>query len=110
MNLQTWNKLPPDIQKIFDEMSPWAQKLHYDLGNEAGARAESVSVKAGNVLNKLTPEEKARWAKTTKPLGDTWATNMDAKGLPGKALLDEMYKIAGGHKDTVIEFTVPPFF
>lgn len=93
INLKTWNNLPPDIQKIFEELSPWAQKQFNDSANATDEKALSVFKKAGNTIIRLSSEEKARWIKATKPVIDSWAAKMDAQGLPGTAIVEEMRRL-----------------
>jgi len=93
MNLKAWNSLPPDIRKIFEELSPWAQKMFNDAANAADERAISVMKKAGNTILQIPPEEKARWVEAAQPVIDKWAAQMDGRGLPGTAIVKEMREL-----------------
>lgn len=93
VNLKSWNSLPPDIQKIFEELSPWAQKKFNDSANASDEKAISVIKKAGNTIIHLSPKEKARWMEVTKPVVDAWAAKMNARGLPGTAIVEEMRRL-----------------
>jgi TRAP-type C4-dicarboxylate transport system substrate-binding protein len=94
MNMKTWNSLPPDIQKIFLELSPWAQKLFNDSANAEDENAISAIKKAGNTIIYLSPEEKARWMEATKSVIDAWADKINGRGLPGTAIVEEMHRLA----------------
>lgn len=96
MNLETWNSLPPDIQKIFDELSPWAQELLNDAANADDEDAISLCKEAGNTFIYLSPEEEASWIEATKSVVDDWAAEIDAKGLPGTAIVEEAHRLTAG--------------
>jgi hypothetical protein len=42
----------------------------------------------------LTPEETKRWKKICKPIWDKWVGDIEKKGLPGKAILEETQRLA----------------
>jgi TRAP-type C4-dicarboxylate transport system substrate-binding protein len=94
MNLKVWNSLPPDVQKVFEDVSPWAQDLLNTAANEADTAAIAVCEKAGNKIITLPPEEKMRWVKAAKPVVDAWAAKMDSNGLPGTKIIDEISRLA----------------
>ncbi len=90
MNKQKWESLPADIQKIFDEVSSeWIEKqgLAWDRSDNEGTEF----VKS---LNKtfvtLSPEEEKAFADAVKPVLDSYTDAVEAKGLPGKAFLEDI--------------------
>ncbi|MBA4419010.1 MAG: C4-dicarboxylate ABC transporter substrate-binding protein [Syntrophus sp. (in: bacteria)] len=87
MNKAKWNSLPPDVQKIFDDVSKeWTVKqgaLWDEIDKEGLEFAKSKGVKAIH----LSKEEDARWAAKVRPLLDEYAKNVKAKGLPGDEAL-----------------------
>ncbi|OGO17793.1 MAG: hypothetical protein A2Z15_05080 [Chloroflexi bacterium RBG_16_50_11] len=87
MNLQKWNSLPPDIQKIMNDMIPeitdLADKSQAAAYNDALTRAPK---ELGTEMIKLTPEEIARWVAVDKPVIDKFIADLEAEGLPGKQL------------------------
>ena len=99
MNLDTYNRLPPDIRKVFDELFngpfrehmiwSWEQteEVGWDYGRETGVEYITLSA-----------EEKARWDATVTPVLDKWASDKDAKGLPGRAILDEFIRLVKKHR------------
>ena len=83
MNKQRYEGLPADVRKAIDETSGdwlverfggWWDKWD-DLGREA-AKAR------GNVANKLSKEERARWEKQAQPAIDAWLARMEKEGAP----------------------------
>ncbi|HUL20263.1 MAG TPA: TRAP transporter substrate-binding protein DctP, partial [Thermodesulfobacteriota bacterium] len=93
MNQKTWNSLPPDIQKIIDEMSPWAEEIQAKAW--AGTRGYAVSVaKKSNIeLIEFSPAERNRWVEISKPIEEEWAKEADAKGLPASKMVEEIRKM-----------------
>ncbi len=87
MNKEKWNALPPDVQKVFEDVSrEWIKKQGalWDKIDKDGAKfAKDKGVKTIS----LSAAENARWAASVKPLLDNYVTNMKAKGLPGDEAL-----------------------
>lgn len=87
MNKAKWNSLPPDVQKVFEDVSKeWAVKqgqLWDNIDEEGYAFAKSK----GNQVIKLSKEEDARWAAKVRPLLDEYAKDAKAKGLPGDEII-----------------------
>ncbi len=55
MNLGTWNSLPPDIQKIIDDLSPWLTEATYnaDRGYTLGIKQKWTGL--GHTIIETTP-------------------------------------------------------
>lgn len=92
MNLDVWDSFPKEIQekiieatdKLFDEVGAGLM----DKDNEEGLRW-SVEEQGMEVIY-LSDEEQDRWIKLLLPLQDEWVEEMDAKGYPGRELLDKV--------------------
>jgi len=87
MNKDKWNSLPPDIQKVIEQINEeWIEKSGkgWDDNDKAG---RDYTLKQGNKIIALSKEENDRWAATVKPLLDEYVTGMKAKGLPGEEAL-----------------------
>ncbi len=94
MNLKKWNSLPPDVQKVFEDLTP-------SVGMLAGATLDNMTRKVlaglkkrGDTIYVLSAEEKARWREKLKPLYDQAVADIDKKGLDGKAMLEKMMSLA----------------
>jgi len=87
MNKNKWNSLPPDIQKVFNEVNEeWIEK-QAKAWDEIEKEGVDFTQKRGNKVIRLTNEENARWAAAVKPLLDEYLKSMKAKGLPGDEAL-----------------------
>jgi len=95
MNLDSWNRLPPDIQKIFDEHAGAAGSRFFGqefdrYNNEA---KETVEKMKGKEIIELSDEQVEKWKKITRPVIDRWLADMKSKGLPGEAVLAETERL-----------------
>ena len=83
MNKAKWNALPPDIQKIFEQVSAeWIEKTGalWDSTDQDGIK---FITDRGNKMLPLSKEEDDKWAAKVRPLLDQYVKDMQAKGLPG---------------------------
>ncbi len=87
MNKAKWNSLPPDVQKVFEEVSKeWAVKQG-KVWDEIDKEGYAFTKKRGNQVIALTPQEDAKWAKAVKPLLDEYVAAAKSKGADGGAAL-----------------------
>ena len=99
MDIRTWNKLPPDIQQIIEklsgqERSAWAGKRKDVKESHERELLEAYDKKAGNPpIYELPADEKQRWMEISAPLIDKWATELEAQGIPGKAILRDVHNL-----------------
>ena len=83
MNKNTWNKLPPDIQKIIRDVNEeWIPK-HGKAWDEADEAGRSYVTRLKKTFYKFSDEENQKTAEKLAPMLDAWATQADKKGLPG---------------------------
>lgn len=96
MNPGSWNKLPPDIQKIMENyIGPAASDFfgkEFDRYNQMN-KAQVQAMK-GKTFIDLSPEEIKRWKETLRPVWDKWVASVEAKGLPAKAVLQETQNLS----------------
>ncbi len=88
MNLDSWNKLPEDLQQIISQVSQehfkvWA-KLHYDFMDEAAKFMESK----GMTITTFPEAERDKWRNSAavRKLTEDYIAALEAKGLPGKQI------------------------
>lgn len=92
-NLKKWQSLPPDIQKIFEDLGPWLgeELIKADSGYEAMVLGKAKEM--GHTITNPTPEEMKLWRDAVQPTHDKWIAETAAKGLPAKAVYDEVKKL-----------------
>jgi TRAP-type transport system periplasmic protein len=105
INLNTYNSFPADIKKIFDELSDGAARSKraaeaYDQSNtRIRKEVEDYHVAAGRpAIFKLPDSEKTKWRGMIQPVIDTWVKGVEAKGLPGKAMMADLETFAQQYK------------
>ncbi len=88
MNLKKWNSLPPDIKKIFTDVSEeWIE----ETGKQWNSIDTDAVVFARQLKHKFIfpkAEEASRWDKALKPVYDDYIRTMQSKGLPGKEVVE----------------------
>ena len=87
MNKAKWNSLPPDVQKVIDQVNEeWIVKTGqgWDEIDKAGAEFSS---KLGLKTIPLSSDENARWAKAVSPMFDEYVKEKKGKGLPADEAL-----------------------
>lgn len=94
MSWDTWKSLPPDIQKLFDDLSPWLTNRVAELINGVTAEGKEVMKKAGHTFIKLTPDEEKLWMNAALPLHNQVLEKMQEKGVPAKAVYEEAKRVA----------------
>jgi TRAP-type C4-dicarboxylate transport system substrate-binding protein len=95
MNKNTWDRLPPDVQKVVDELS--GEYLSVEIQGKAADKALMGALKklesTGHTVYRLSPQELKAWEKASKSAYDEWLAEMEKKGLPGKKVLDAALRI-----------------
>jgi TRAP-type C4-dicarboxylate transport system substrate-binding protein len=94
MNQKKWDSLPADVKKVIDDLGKdqalWTGKYVDNHVKEAMAWSkETYNVK----VYKLSPKEVSKWYSVLKPMTDTYLKDVGAKGLPAKAILNDVMKL-----------------
>jgi TRAP-type C4-dicarboxylate transport system substrate-binding protein len=99
MNQKTWERLPADVQKAFDEIGGLKGGLLFaSAWDGTKQRAMDKFKKAGVAISTLTPAEEARWKEKAAAIQDKWAADLSAKGLPAQQVLAEAKKLIQKYK------------
>jgi len=100
MNLDKYNSLSPELQKVIDEVSHemWLRTPQsWDEGAVEGLRYAEED--KGCELIYLSPEEGQRWLDAGAPQVDAWMERCQAKGLPAQDFYNELLRLAEEYKD-----------
>ncbi len=89
MNLKKWNALPPDVRKVFDEVSREWIDVHGKAWDEADKEGRAFTKSLGNQIITLPAQESARWKKAVRPTIDEYIKEADQKGVPGRQSVKE---------------------
>jgi hypothetical protein len=87
--------LPADVRQVLDDTTSrlWYWKQIGASWDKAEVSARQV-VAQRNQIYTLPAEERRRWREAVKDLDAKWAAELEAKGLPGKALVQEARALA----------------
>jgi TRAP-type C4-dicarboxylate transport system substrate-binding protein len=95
MNLNTWNNLTPDQQKLFtfEAQEVDAQMFGYRFNSDevaSKAKLEAKMTAAGypGIYN-LPADEAAKWQAKVQPVWDLWLKDATAKGAPAQDILND---------------------
>jgi TRAP-type C4-dicarboxylate transport system substrate-binding protein len=93
-NQDSWNKLPPDVQKTILDAQKYYRDPFYagDLGFQKKVIGDAKAM--NQTFTYLTPSEIKLWYDLVKkPIHDEWVEAAEAKGLPGRAVYEETLKM-----------------
>jgi TRAP-type transport system periplasmic protein len=90
MNQARYDSLPADLKRVIDanagaQLSQATGKT-WDNSQAAGRK---LAQERGNALHTIPASELDHWVKAAAPLYDDFVADMDKKGLPGKAMLQD---------------------
>jgi TRAP-type C4-dicarboxylate transport system substrate-binding protein len=82
MNKNKWNALPPDVQKVIEQVNEeWIVKTGQSW-DEIDKEGTEFTLARGNKVIPLSKEEDAKWGKAVAPMFDEYVKDKTAKGLP----------------------------
>ena len=87
MNKDKWKSLPPDVQKIIEQVNEEYIEKQGKTWDEIDKVGRDYTIARGNKIISLSPDENLKWEKAVKPLLDEYKKNMKDKGLPGDEVL-----------------------
>jgi TRAP-type C4-dicarboxylate transport system substrate-binding protein len=93
INLRTWNRLPPELQKIVEEVSKEYEQRVGELAKKQDDEALAAMKAQGVILTELPAAERERWALALQELPRKAAADGDRRGLPMTALLKKYIEL-----------------
>jgi TRAP-type C4-dicarboxylate transport system substrate-binding protein len=95
MNWDSWKKLPPDVQKVMDDMSLEQCKWTGEYMDKHVKESIAWSKKNHNIeIIELSKDDQAKMDKLVQPMVGKWLEEAKAKGLPADAILADMKAFA----------------
>jgi len=99
MNQAKWNALPDDVKKVIDglrkEQAIWTGQYVDNHVKEAMKWSMETYKDPKVQVYELSKEELSKWYALLKPMTDKYLKDYEAKGLPTKAILDDVIKLKG---------------
>lgn len=94
MNKARYDSLPDDLKAVIDANSgPEVSAMFGRIQQEADAGGRNVAVERGNELITLDETETGRWKEASQPVIEQWYSEMEAKGIDGRALHEKAQEL-----------------
>ncbi len=93
MNLDSWKKLPPDIQKIIEASRVWWEQETLKELDKQEAAGEELAKKAGVQFVQMDPADVAKFDEAYEKDNIKAAQALDAKGLPATKFYNEARRL-----------------
>ncbi|MFQ5826215.1 MAG: TRAP transporter substrate-binding protein [Dehalococcoidia bacterium] len=95
MNLDSYNRLPADLQALLDRLGDEIPALNA-RANDAPTAAAYEKLRAAGPVEALAPQELERWSKVLQPVVAEWIQELEGKGIAAReffnAFRDESIK------------------
>jgi TRAP-type C4-dicarboxylate transport system substrate-binding protein len=98
MNPDSFNGLPPDIQKILLDLEPWVVGRRLELEKEMDKIGVPMAEELGATFVELSPEVTQEWIDAASPVHEEWISAIEGQGKPARALYDELMKLLEEYK------------
>jgi TRAP-type transport system periplasmic protein len=86
MNKDRWNALPPDIKKIFDDVSAEYAEKYALMWNEEDLKGIEVFKKEGGQVIPLSADESKKWVKAVQSVVTDSKNDLVSKGFTEKEI------------------------
>jgi TRAP-type C4-dicarboxylate transport system substrate-binding protein len=93
MNQQTWDSLPANVQEAITELNAWGYDQYFKGWDQVDKDGYDYAASKGQQFYYFTPEQRTEMYALLKPVHDKWAENLESKGMPGKEILQELYRL-----------------
>jgi TRAP-type C4-dicarboxylate transport system substrate-binding protein len=91
MNMDSWKKLPKDVQKVMDDMakgqSEWTGVY---MDNQVNVSMDWSKKTQQVEVIQLSAQDRAQMDKLLEPITKKWIEDAKAKGLPAEAILSDI--------------------
>jgi TRAP-type C4-dicarboxylate transport system substrate-binding protein len=97
MKWDTWNRLPPDLRTVIEEIGPSGADCWFavqsGLDADRNLREALDYIEQKGEIIKVAPEELKRWQRLIDPHRAAAINAVEAKGLPGKKFFKRMNEL-----------------
>ncbi|NMA65773.1 MAG: TRAP transporter substrate-binding protein DctP, partial [Clostridiaceae bacterium] len=103
-NKKAWNSLPEDIQDIIKKINDKHLEDVSTLYDEVHLEALEFGLENGLEVVKVSEEENERWKEALEPCKETYAENLNNRGLPGNEAMDKIGELVAKYKEEFAEY------
>jgi TRAP-type C4-dicarboxylate transport system substrate-binding protein len=93
ININTWKKLPPNIQKVFEEMQPQIEERYIVLREEGVKKAREFAKEKKHEFISLPREDISKLHSLLREEAYEEAKKLDAGGLPGTKIFNRLQEL-----------------
>jgi TRAP-type C4-dicarboxylate transport system substrate-binding protein len=104
MNQDFWNKLPPDLKELVTKSMTGVEKEVGEAWDGLDAVGKKLLVDGGAEAIKLSAEENAKFRRIGAEVADKHLKDLEAKGMPVRAVYDQIKALAEKHSKTSKNF------
>jgi TRAP-type C4-dicarboxylate transport system substrate-binding protein len=98
MNMDTWNSLPKDVQKVMDDLKVEQAEWTGNYMDNHVKESIEWSKKTYNVeFIQLSDAEKAKWNEKLQGMADDWVKEAKGKGLPAEQIIADIEALIAKH-------------
>jgi TRAP-type C4-dicarboxylate transport system substrate-binding protein len=89
VNKQTWSKLPDEVKAALTTGAKAYGVAIGDFAADVGEKAIAIFKESGGTVSEIDEQERLDWAAKLPNIAQEWADDLEAKGIPGKAILHD---------------------
>jgi TRAP-type C4-dicarboxylate transport system substrate-binding protein len=97
MKRDSWNRLPPNIQKIIEETGPAGADCWFAVHSGPDADNSLIeameNIKKKGELIRISAEELQKWQRLIQPKLESSLNELEARGLPGRKFFNRMNEL-----------------
>lgn len=102
MNERTWARLPDEVRSVILEVAAdYRDELAAETQRRAASSREEYLARGGRILT-LTFEQRREWAMGLPNIAKEWADDMEARGMPGHAILKDYMDIMRANDQPIV--------
>lgn len=100
MNLKTWNKLPPELQKMFLQLGKEYSTMNTKIIQANRQKQFDILKSKGAKFHTMSVAEQKKWAALLPDIAGEWVKSTEAKGLPAQKVLEMFVRGAKARGET----------
>ena len=88
INLDFWNKLPPDIREVIEQVNKEVPRKLTEICDQVAIEGMKTFKACGMHIYEISLEEKDKARKMCEPIWEEWTVEKEKRGLPAREILN----------------------
>lgn len=102
VNARTWSRLPDEVRTVLREAAAdYRDELAREVDRRAALSIIEFENEGGTVIS-FSAEQRRTWARSMPNIAWEWADEMEARGLPGRAILHDYMEVMRANDQPVM--------